>query len=412
MRIHNLSIKNIGPFNEGRIDFISKEDNIKKPPVTIITGENGTGKTIILDAIRGLLLGQFNSIERNIVRNNKKFTLSLKYTLNDQAGLISSNKITSTDHSNSFMTNNPKFSDIFCGNQKPDLNWNWVIDYWTSKLSTDSYELLQLVAPKNDQIYANSLNGIQPNIEVVQFVCFIDYLKNSDKKKESDLGTRLFEKIKNIFQLSLIDGELKYVERTSLKPIVSQAGQEVSIEKLSSGNLYLIQRLISLLVKMYLLHIINNSDIDNLCKLPGLLLIDEAENHLHPKWQKTFIKSILDIFPNLQIIVTTHSPFIVSSVDNVKVFVCNSKKDHVIISDETDIYSNKPVEEILLSPLFGTTYQFNQNISDLLQQRKKAIHQQDNELKSNIEKQLQEINPQYFNYLDIDNILSSISQVK
>jgi Predicted ATP-binding protein involved in virulence len=107
---------------------------------------------------------------------------------------------------------------------------------------------------------------------------------------------------------------------------------------------------------MYSLHIINKGDIENLCNLPGLLLIDEAENHLHPTWQKTFIKSILEIFPNLQIIVTTHSPFIVSSVDHVKVYVCNSKTDHVIISDETDIYSNKPVEEILLSPLFGTTY--------------------------------------------------------
>jgi predicted ATP-binding protein involved in virulence len=348
MRLHNLSIKNIGPFNEGQIDFISKEDNTKKPPVTIITGENGTGKTVILDAIRGLLLGQFNSIERNIVRNNKKFSLSLAYTLNNQSGLLTSNKISSANNSNAFMTNNPTFSDIFCGNKKPNLNWNWVIDYWTSKVSNDSFELLQLVSPKNDQVYINSLNGIQPNIEVVQFVCFIDYLKNSDKKEEGELGTCVFEIIKKIFQLSLIDGELKYVERSALKPIVSQAGQEVSIEKLSSGNLYLIQRLISLLVKMYSLHIINKGDIENLCNLPGLLLIDEAENHLHPTWQKTFIKSILEIFPNLQIIVTTHSPFIVSSVDHVKVYVCNSKTDHVIISDETDIYSNKPVEEILL----------------------------------------------------------------
>jgi len=111
--------------------------------------------------------------------------------------------------------------------------------------------------------------------------------------------------------------------------------------------------MVSLLGKMYSIHILNKSPLEELCKTQGILLIDEAENHLHPKWQKTFIQSIQEIFPNLQLIVTTHSPFIVSSVENAKIFVCNSKGDHAEITDETDIYSNKPVEEILLSPLFG-----------------------------------------------------------
>ncbi len=52
MRLHQLHIENIGTFLEGTIDFITPEDNPQKPPVIIITGENGTGKTLILDAIR------------------------------------------------------------------------------------------------------------------------------------------------------------------------------------------------------------------------------------------------------------------------------------------------------------------------------------------------------------------------
>ena len=42
---------------------------------------------------------------------------------------------------------------------------------------------------------------------------------------------------------------------------------------------------------------------------PAILFIDEIENHLHPAWQRRFIPVLLDHFPNLQIIATTHSPF-------------------------------------------------------------------------------------------------------
>lgn len=45
----------------------------------------------------------------------------------------------------------------------------------------------------------------------------------------------------------------------------------------------------------------------------GVVLIDELDLHLHPKWQKKIISDLKKTFPNLQFIVTTHSPFIVQS---------------------------------------------------------------------------------------------------
>ncbi len=405
MRLLNLELKNIGPFIEGNINFISKEDSVQKPPVTIITGENGTGKTIIIDAIRGLLLAGVHHSGRNIIRNNSDFLISIKFADDNKTEFLSSSKLASN---NMFQLNSHRFKDRFWGDQ-PDATWNWVIDYWTSKLSTDSFGVKNLVAPIPENIYRNSLDGIQKNVEVVQLICFFDYLKTSDNDAERELGIRLFELLKKIMKLSLLDGEFKYVARTTLEPIVSQTGQEISLEKLSSGNLYLIQRMVSLLGKMYSIHILNKRPVEDLCKTQGILLIDEAENHLHPKWQKTFIQSIQEIFPNLQLIVTTHSPFIVSSVEDAKIFVCHSKGDHAEITDETDIYSNKPTEEILLSPLFGVTHPFNQKITELLQKRKTAIKAKDDVQKTKTEEELKKINPQYFNFLNIDNILDEIT---
>lgn len=51
MRLLSLTLENIGPFDTAELSFLDgPEDEV---PVTFITGENGTGKSIVLDAIRG-----------------------------------------------------------------------------------------------------------------------------------------------------------------------------------------------------------------------------------------------------------------------------------------------------------------------------------------------------------------------
>jgi predicted ATP-binding protein involved in virulence len=208
----------------------------------------------------------------------------------------------------------------------------------------------------------------------------------------------------------LNNAELAYVQRSTFTPIVKQGEMEITLDKLSSGNMYLIQRLVSMLSKMYSIHVLNETPIETMLETEGLLLIDEAENHLHPKWQKTFLHNILDIFPNLQIILTTHSPFIVASHPNTRLYVCESKGDYAIIKDETAAYSNKPIDEILISPLFSTTYPFNQEITELLQKRKIAIQNGNKEEENSIETTLKELNPQYFGYLDIDMMLAELAK--
>jgi DNA repair exonuclease SbcCD ATPase subunit len=73
MRLLDLSLHNIGPFDEAPLEFLSEPDD--PVPVTIITGENGTGKTILLDAIRGLFGQQYGQLERAIWRNGTPFRI-------------------------------------------------------------------------------------------------------------------------------------------------------------------------------------------------------------------------------------------------------------------------------------------------------------------------------------------------
>jgi predicted ATP-binding protein involved in virulence len=410
MKIKNLSLKNIGPFLDAHLDFITDEN--QKPPVIIITGENGTGKTIVLDAIRGLLLGYLGNVNRNIVRNEEDFCLKSLINYNGVNRFVDASSFYNKGLSYEIKDENGKgfydLSSVFNDPKKSENN-RWIANYWTSKSDNSNYNLSSLKSIEPKLYLKDVLNGIQSNVEVLQLITYFDYLKTSDSPKEKKEGEFLFETLKKIIKLSLIDGEFRYVERKTLMPIVSQNGFEVSLDKLSSGNLYLIQRIISLLGQMYSVYVLNDLKLEEMLSTPGLLLIDEAENHLHPKWQKTFLNSILNIFPNLQIIITTHSPFIVSSVENSKVFVCKSEKDHSIIVDETDVYSNKPIEEILQSEVFSTN-PFNAEISDLMSKRKIAIESKDFANKEAIEEKLKAINPEYFSYFDIDKLIKSISK--
>ncbi|MBQ7618085.1 MAG: AAA family ATPase, partial [Desulfovibrio sp.] len=51
----------------------------------------------------------------------------------------------------------------------------------------------------------------------------------------------------------------------------------------------------------------------------GIVLIDEIELHLHPSWQQTVLPRLREIFPNVQFIVTTNSPQVVTSIDEAHV---------------------------------------------------------------------------------------------
>lgn len=217
--------------------------------------------------------------------------------------------------------------------------------------------------------------------------------------EEKELGEHLYATLKNIINQCLDNGEFLYVKRTDITPIVQQNGHRISLEKLSSGNIFLIEHMAMLLCKMYSVAVLNNTSPTDITKIPGLLLIDEIENHLHPQWQKKVLGIIRTVFPNLQIILTTHSPFVISSVNGARIYTCVSNGDYSEIKDETDIYTHLPVEEILASDVFAVS-SFNNEITELIKKRKRHIIAGEKGAAASIEKMLVDINPEYFMYLN------------
>ena len=78
MKLLNLHIKNIGPFKEASLDFATEFRKGKAEPVTIITGINGAGKSILIDDIRAPYV-LINFLVRFFVVYYKYQQLKIKY---------------------------------------------------------------------------------------------------------------------------------------------------------------------------------------------------------------------------------------------------------------------------------------------------------------------------------------------
>ena len=80
----------------------------------------------------------------------------------------------------------------------------------------------------------------------------------------------------------------------------------------------------------------------------AVVLIDEIDLHLHPKWQRDIIAIISNVFKNVQFIVTTHSPLVIQSMNEVNLYVLR-RQGEKLIAEHSPItnFSGWTVEEIL-----------------------------------------------------------------
>jgi len=410
MRILELAIENVGPFDHAQLEFL-RPDEIEAGGVTFLTGRNGTGKTILLDAIRAFFGEHYCRLERNILRPGTKPSLVVTHTFSDSDEVQVLRTGASQLHRNPyFNTGSPIASlphGVKIGVRTPPP---WVVDFWRSQLAVDTHEIQHLGAIDHRALYQGSLQGTLRNAAITELLCHFDYLRDSRKAQEKATGEALYALAAKIIKFSLLDGEFVGVERLTFTPLVRQGGHEVPLANVSSGNAYLVQRLIALLGRMYSLHVLRESDPATLHTTPGLLLIDEAENHLHPLWQKRLIPGIRDIFPGLQIIAATHSPFVLASVPDARVYVCryDAEGQRCTVTEETAAYQNKPVDEILASSAFDETPPFGDEITALLQRRKQAITDGDWTLRRQVEDELVRRNPTYFAHFDIDREMESL----
>lgn len=351
MFISNLIVKNYKLFNdEFKIINFNVPDNINDGTgLTTIVGENGCGKTTILDAIACSLLEYkaegFDISDMNDSNKETEITIETKDTFNvksvfpnssfDAKGFKFIGKTREKSNQNKLlsliMTDQLYIStdDEKPKPGSPDLRMKVTNSFGTKRFN--ELDVLYLDKNRLYQTRAGTYNDTRFDRIMDDFN--FQYYKNQDnvenlnkmlnEKIKKELSNKNLENAINKFKeisghslkLDFIDNYLPFKKAN----LVVETPSNMQIDLASLGSGY--EMMFSLIYSFYM------------SKQSGkklIILIDEPELHLHPRLQEKFVDFILEISKESQVILTTHSPLLIKQLsynENVKNIVLKKEKE-------------------------------------------------------------------------------------
>ena len=310
----------------------------------LLTGKNGSGKTSLLNAIMEFIEKIYGDKTLSFLNYKTHLqNIEQQLKLDKEKGNVSG-----VAQSESLVKYWQKSIEDLYG--KVDISFKDI-----TTLRKDIDEGSFIVAYYNDMRHPNFVEHDQPKkpdmslksiktSKVDQFLNLLTHyqlqtafaqLKDNDKRV-SAIG-KWFEGIENIFRELFDDPGLRLdFDSDNYKFYFVTGGKRFKFTELSAGYSAALDIISDLIFKM--------QDIDRLVDVydkEGIVLIDEVETHLHLELQRQIMPLLTSVFPNIQFIVSTHSPFVLNSVKDA---IAYDMERHEVISDLTD-YSYESLAE-------------------------------------------------------------------
>ena len=186
-----------------------------------------------------------------------------------------------------------------------------------------SLQDINLASSENHSV--NQLNAYDQAIVTgkINFKDFFVWFRNTEdlENEEWRNGNRDYrdqglEAVRNAITSMMSGFTDLQVKRSRMEMTLKKQGQELIVNQLSDGEKNLLTMVGDLARRLA----IANPEMEKPEQGSSVVLIDEIELHLHPKWQRMVIPALLRTFPNCQFIVTTHSPQVLGEVKGGKIY--------------------------------------------------------------------------------------------
>nr|WP_324259514.1 retron Ec78 anti-phage system effector ATPase PtuA [Cellvibrio fontiphilus] len=139
----------------------------------------------------------------------------------------------------------------------------------------------------------------------------IDSINSGVSSNNSDFSARVLRVVTDAISVFLPDfSNFRIQYEPFVGMIVDKNGVSLSVQQLSQGEKSLLALIADIARRLVLL----NPSLDNPLMGNGIVMIDEVDLHLHPAWQQRIIIDLRRTFPNIQFIISTHSPQVLSTV--------------------------------------------------------------------------------------------------
>ena len=283
----------------------------------ILTGRNGSGKTSVLEALRLWIWAEVEDdfIKSFILDNLKNDPLKDQFNFNsDKIGKFAFDYDDTKEKLQ-------KISGIEAVLKNLNKKRNFIIAYYEAErayVGSDE-KFIESVQLKNSyKIYE------KPGKDFVKYLMNLKTRERLYREAENTLIAdkiqKWLERLTNILRNIFDDPKLElYPDIEELKYKIKEDGKEpFKFDELSSGYSAIIDIVTDLMMRM-------EKNYGKNYDMEGVVLIDEVDAHLHIELQRKILPFLTELFPNIQFIVSTHSPYILTSISNAVIYDLEKK---------------------------------------------------------------------------------------
>ena len=379
MKIKNLHIEEYNGLEKLDINF---ESEGKVLDLIVLAGINGSGKTRVLESIR-YWFEMFRSKAVNVELFYEENEREVLKSLMNSEGLTEIEKEMQKEIEYTDCLRNIKFYNYdYRHNKTENRNYN-------SKIISKSFEKLKIF-PKliyvPTEINFEEIKKAQTNLKKeYRFINIVDsyeikdipsYIatrisKVANEEENLTMGQvrkKVFAEINGIFEILELDVKLSEISKdeNSMPIFTDSSGKKFGINELSSGEKQLFLR--TLAIKML--------EPEN-----SIIMIDEPELSLHPKWQQKIVDVYRKIGRNNQIILATHSPHILGSVEKENIILLEKNENGIVEVKTGDEFGNSYGQTTgrILEDIMGLETDRNPSVNNLLTLVKEMVKNDDYE---------------------------------
>ena len=369
MYIKQLTLKDFRSFTDLSISFVDEERSDQPCKTVVFIGNNGAGKTAILDALKtnlSWLVARINNYKGNATPITDKdihngqpaatISLQLQYQQCDYNWQLSKTLKGRLRTSESQLNEVSKLANLFREQLTKDENNAALplivyyrveravldiplrihtrhsfgqLDGYDNALQKgiDSGRFFEWFREREDSENEVRSNEVETNI--IKIINEFDMSKGRDALKATLKQVKASARDQQLITVRLairnfMDNfeNLRIQRKPRLRMLVDKNGETLDVAQLSQGEKSMMALVGDIARRLAMMNPALENPLDGF----GIVLIDEVDLHLHPNWQRAIVGNLNKTFPNCQFVLTTHSPIVISESPDLLCYSLNNGK--------------------------------------------------------------------------------------